>query len=124
MTADPSGAVAQIGAADAAAQAARAVGGVVRLQPGIKGLLRQFGAQAWQRATGRDLPDVGGVEVDLSAADEVRAEVRIVVGVDHLASEVGRKVHEAVAAALVVTTGRPAVVRIRIVEFDLEPRYT
>jgi uncharacterized alkaline shock family protein YloU len=117
-------AVAQIGAADAAAQAARAVGGVVRLQPGIKGLLRQFGAQAWQRATGRELPDVAGVEVDLSDPDQVSAEVRIVVGVDHLASEVGEKVHQAVTAALVVTTGRPATVRIRIVEFDLEPRYT
>ncbi|MET7280401.1 Asp23/Gls24 family envelope stress response protein [Kribbella sp. NPDC005582] len=124
MTADPAGAVAQLGAADAAAQAARAVGGVVRLQPGIKGLLRQFGAQAWQRATGRDVPDVAGVEVDLSAPGQVRAEVRIVVGVDHLATEVGQKVHEAVAAALETATGRPATVRIRIVEFDLEPRYS
>jgi uncharacterized alkaline shock family protein YloU len=120
---DPAGAVAQIGAAEAAAQAARAVGGVVRLQPGIKGLLRQFGAQAWQRATGREVPDTAGVAVDLSDPDQVRAEVRIVVGVDHLASEVGQKVHQAVTAALVVSTGRPAVVRVRIVEFDLEPRY-
>ncbi|MFB6721165.1 hypothetical protein ACFCV3_13430 [Kribbella sp. NPDC056345] len=123
MTADPAGAVAQLGAADAAAQAARAVSGVIRLQPGIKGLLRQFGAQAWQRATGRDVPDVAGVEVDLTA-DDVRAEIRIVVGVDHLATEVGRKVHEAVVAALEAATGRPAVVQIRIVEFDLEPRYS
>ncbi len=124
MTADPAGAVAQLAAADAAAQAARAVGGVVRLQPGIKGLLRQFGAQAWQRATGRDVPDVAGVEVDLSAPDQVHAEVRIVVGVDHLATEVGRKVHEAVTVALATATGRPSTVRIRIVEFDLEPRYS
>ncbi|MFK4084664.1 hypothetical protein ACI2LF_11180 [Kribbella sp. NPDC020789] len=123
MSADPTGAVAQIGAADAAAQAARAVDGVVRLQPGIKGLLRQFGAQAWQRATGREVPDVAGVEVDLSDPGQVRAEVRIVVGVDHLASAVGEQVHQAVTAALVVTTGRPANVRVRIVEFDLEPRY-
>ncbi|TDC24354.1 hypothetical protein [Kribbella albertanoniae] len=124
MTTGPAREVAQLEAADAAAQAARAVGGVVRLQPGIKGLLRQFGAQAWQRATGRDVPDVAGVEVDLSSSDQVRAEVRIVVGVDHLATEVGRKVHEAVVAALEAATGRPAAVQIRIVEFDLEPRYS
>lgn len=124
MTADPTGAVAQLAAADAAAQAARAVGGVVRLQPGIKGLLRQFGAQAWQRATGRDVPDVAGVEIDLGSVDQVRAEIRIVVGVDHLAAEVGRNVHEAVAVALEAATGRPAVVRVRIVEFELEPRYS
>ncbi|TDD51513.1 hypothetical protein E1263_30060 [Kribbella antibiotica] len=117
------GEVAQIGAAEAAALAARAVGGVVRLQPGIKGLLRQFGAQAWQRATGRDMPDVAGVHIELTEI-EVQAEVRIVVGVDHLAAEVGRKVHEAVVSALEAATGRTAVVRIRIVEFELEPRYS
>ncbi|GAA0581984.1 Asp23/Gls24 family envelope stress response protein [Kribbella sandramycini] len=116
-------AVAQIGAADAAAQAARSVAGVVRLQPGLKGLIKQFAAQAWTRTTGRDVPDIAGVDVALTEL-QVDAEVRIVVTIDHHAADVGRKVHDAVAAALENTTGRPAVVRVRIVGFELEPRYT
>lgn len=42
----------EIRAAEAAATAARAVPGVVRLQPGLMGLVVQIASEAWERLTG------------------------------------------------------------------------
>lgn len=112
----------EIRAADAAAKAARAVPGVVRLQPGVWGLLRQFAAQAWTQATGKALPDIGGVDADFSAdREQLRIDLRIVVSIHHQAAQVGEAVHAAVAAAATTVTGKPVQVRVHIVEIDLEP---
>ncbi|MEV6283904.1 hypothetical protein [Kribbella sp. NPDC051770] len=106
----------EIRAAEAAASAARAVPGVVRLQPGVWGLLRQFASQAWTQATGKALPDIAGVDADFKAG-RLRIELRIVVSVHHQAAEVG----EAVAAAVAAAIDTPAEVLVHIVEIDLEP---
>ncbi|MEU4396787.1 Asp23/Gls24 family envelope stress response protein [Kribbella sp. NPDC023855] len=112
----------EIRAAEAAATATRAVPGVVRLQPGVWGLLRQFVAQAWTQATGKALPDIAGVDADLDANRELlRIDVRIVVSIDYHAAQIGEAVHEAVTAAVAAVTGQPAQVQIHIVEIALEP---
>jgi hypothetical protein len=108
--------------AEAAASAARGVAGVVRLQPGLMGLLKQFAAQAWERATGRPMPDVAGIDVDLHPDGTVQVEARIVTAADYCAADVGTAVHTAITAALESLTDQLIRVRIRIVEIDLEPR--
>ncbi|MEV8377707.1 hypothetical protein AB0P21_33520 [Kribbella sp. NPDC056861] len=112
----------EIRVAEAAAKAARAVPGVVRLQPGVWGLLRQFAANTWTQATGKALPDIGGVEADLTAdRAEIRIELRIVVSIHYRASAVGEAVHQAVTDAVAAVTDKPAKLQIHIVEIDLEP---
>ncbi|QNE16873.1 Asp23/Gls24 family envelope stress response protein [Kribbella qitaiheensis] len=116
----PPGLRAEIRAAEGAAGAARAVPGVVRLQPGVWGLLRQFATQAWTQATGKPLPDIGGVDADLTA-EQLRIDLRVVVSIFYRAADVGEAVHDAVMAAVAPMTDRPLQVRVHIVEIDLEP---
>ena len=108
--------------AEAAASAARGVAGVVRLQPGVMGLLKQLAAQAWERATGRPVPDVAGIDVDLHADGTVQVDARIVTAADHCAADVGTAVHAAITTALEPLTDQLTRVRVRIVEIDLEPQ--
>ncbi|WBQ02810.1 hypothetical protein [Kribbella sp. CA-293567] len=111
----------EIRAAEAAAKAARAVPGVVRLQPGVWGLLRQFAAQAWTQATGKTLPDIAGVEADFGHnREELKVEVRVVVSVAYQAAAVGAGVHAAVTAAVAGVVETPLVVRVHVVEVELE----
>ncbi|GAB3838879.1 hypothetical protein [Kribbella italica] len=118
----PESLLTEIRAADAAAKAARAVPGVVRLQPGVWGLLRQFAAQAWTQATGKKLPDIGGVDAGFRTDHhQLRIELRIVVSIHHHAAQVGQAVHDAVLTAVSAVTDTPAQIRIHIVEVDLEP---
>ncbi|MGY4771250.1 hypothetical protein ACXC9Q_30440 [Kribbella sp. CWNU-51] len=112
----------EIKAADAAARAARAVPGVVRLQPGIWGLLRHFATHAWEQATGKALPDLAGVTADIADhGQQIRIDLRIVVSIHHHAAHVGAAVHDTVTAAVATVTDKPARIRIHIVEIDLEP---
>lgn len=106
--------------AEAAATAARGVAGVVRLQPGLVGMLKQFAAQAWERATGRPVPDVAGIDVDLHADGTIQVDARIVTAAHHSATDVGAAVHAAITTALQPLTNQPTRVRVRIAEIDLE----
>ncbi|HZX06125.1 Asp23/Gls24 family envelope stress response protein [Kribbella sp.] len=108
--------------AEAAAVAARSVPGVVRLQPGLVGLLKQLAAQAWERATGRPVPDIAGIDVDLRADGSVQVGARIVTAATYRAAEVGADVHAAISTAIEAVTGTAPQVRVRIVEIDLEPQ--
>lgn len=112
--------VERIALAEAAATAARSVDGVVRLQPGLVGLLKQFAAQAWERATGRPVPDVAGIEVDVHADGRVEVSARIVTAALYRAADVGAAVHHAISKELKSATGSAPRVRIRIVEIELE----
>lgn len=118
----PANLLTEINAADAAAQAARTVPGMVRLQPGVWGLIRQFATQAWTQATGKPLPDIAGVDASLnSQATLLRIDLRIVVSIDHHAASVGTAVHDAVTTAVHAVTDTPTQVRVHIVEVELEP---
>ncbi|GAA3096144.1 putative alkaline shock family protein YloU [Kribbella aluminosa] len=122
MTTDDAAEVERVQLAETAAVAARAVAGVVRLQPGLVGLLKQLAAQAWERATGRPVPDIAGIDVDLHADGSVQVGARIVTAATHRAAEVGAAVHAAISTAVESVTGTAPQVRVRIVEIDLEPQ--
>lgn len=112
--------VREVRAADAAAQAARAVPGVVRLQPGVWGLVRQLAAQAFERVTGQPVPDIAGVDVELGEGDAVGVDLRIVVDGGYRAAAVGAAVQDAVAAALPPVLGcRAVAVAVHVVEVQL-----
>ncbi|MFC0626179.1 hypothetical protein [Kribbella deserti] len=119
----PPGLLMEVEAADAAARAARAVPGVVRLQPGVWGLLRQFAVRAWEQTTGKVLPDIAGVDARLvEDGTRLRVELRIVVSIHSQAAAVGAAVHEAVTVAAIEAAGKPVEVTVHIVEIDLEPQ--
>ncbi|MBJ7607876.1 MAG: Asp23/Gls24 family envelope stress response protein [Candidatus Dormibacteraeota bacterium] len=109
----------EVWAADAAARAARAVSGVVRLQPGVWGLIRHLAARAFEQATGQALPDIAGVNVDLVDGG-VMVEVQLVVDGGYQAAAVGAAVCAAVCAAVPIAVGHPVTdVWVHIAEIDL-----
>lgn len=109
----------ELRAAQAAADAARGVSGVARLQPGLRGLVRQVSADLWRQATGKELGDTGGVEVEL---DEQRALVRVSVVTDArdqavaVVHAVQRAVH---AAVLPLVDQDKLVVSVHVADIDL-----
>ncbi|MGZ0145893.1 hypothetical protein ACXJJ3_02380 [Kribbella sp. WER1] len=107
--------------AEVAAVAARGVAGVVRLQPGLVGLLKQLAAQAWERASGRPVPDIAGIDVEVHPDGRIQIGARIVTAATHRAADVGAGVHDAISSAIVALTGKEPQVRVRIVEIALEP---
>lgn len=117
----PDDVMVEVRAADAAARAARTVPGVVRLQPGVLGLLAQLAAQAFERATGTALPDIAGVQADLADDRAVRIELQIVIDGGYQAAAVGAMVHQAVTEVVPAVAGVTVnEVRVHIVEVDLD----
>lgn len=117
----PDDVVVEVRTAEAAARAARAVPGVARLQPGVLGLLGQLAAQVFERVTGLELPDIGGVQADLAHDRTVRIELQIVVAGGSQAAAVGAMVHQAVTEVVPVTAGvGVSEVRVHIVEVELD----
>ncbi|WP_219418697.1 Asp23/Gls24 family envelope stress response protein [Pseudonocardia nigra] len=115
----PEHVVTQVRAADVAARAARAVPGVVRLQPGVWGLVRQLAAEAFEQATGQQLPDIAGVQADLDD-DGVHLELQIVVDGGYRAGTVGAAVQHAVTAAVPAAIDRAVTAfTVLIVEIEL-----
>lgn len=126
----PDDVVVEVRAADAAARAARAVPGVVRLQPGVFGLLARFAAQAFERVTGQELPDIAGVQAQLCGGPgddpehdsdrAVQLELQIVVDGGYRVAAVAAMVAHAVTAVVPPVTGvGVAGVRVHVVEIDL-----
>lgn len=105
--------------AAAAADAARATPGVLRLQPGLWGLVRRFSQEAWERATGQDYPDTGGVFVALDGGG-ARVELTVVTDGRTPAAAVVRAMQQAVSSAVTDTTGLHVdVVSVHVTEIDL-----
>ncbi len=116
----PESVLLEVRAADAAARAARAVPGVVRLQPGVCGLVGQLAARAWEQATGQALPDLAGVRAELVDGIGVAVDVQLVLDGGYQAAAVGTVVHDAVRAALTRAAGLVVTeVQVHIVEVDL-----
>ncbi len=116
----PESVLLEVRAADAAARAARAVPGVVRLQPGVWGLVGQLAARVWEQATGQALPDLAGVRAELVDGIGVAVDVQLVVDGGYQAAAVGTAVHDAVRAALTRAAGLVVTeVQVHIVEVDL-----
>lgn len=105
--------------AAAAADAARATAGVVRLQPGVWGLVRRLSQEVWERATGQEYPDTGGVEATLDG-DRVRIDLTVVTDARAQAAAVVRALQQAVSEAVTDATGLlVSVVSVHVTDIDL-----
>ena len=117
----PEGQAPDVLAAAAAAEAARATMGVVRLQPGIWGMVARLTRDMWERATGTPYPDTAGVDVELRG-DTVAVEVAFVLHAHYRATTVVEDVQRAVRTAVTTATGLDvSTVSVRITEIDLSP---
>lgn len=113
----------EVAAAAAAADAARATAGVVRLQPRLWGLVQQVSREMWELATGTRYPDIAGVEAILDpGAAEVTIEIALTLHARHQAVAVVDAVQSAVPPAVAMATGlRVSTVTVRITDIDLAP---
>jgi len=116
----PERVVLEVRAAEAAARAARAVPGVACLQPGLLGLVRRLACDAYERVTGKAVPDIAGVEANLLDGG-ICLDLRIVLDGGYQASSVGAAVQRAVLDAVPPAAGVAviaAVVHVVAVRFD------
>jgi len=101
----------------AAAAAARSTAGVVRLQPGVWGLVAQLGRELWDRKAHH--PDTAGVTVTVTGA-RITVDVCLVIDPNHRAVDVADVVQHAVAQAVRTSTGYPVdSVSAHITDIDL-----
>jgi len=111
--------VTQIRMAATAAEAARATPGVAHLQPGLWGLVQQFGTQLWTTVTGQPRPDTAGVEVVIGH-DAVTVDVAFVADGRRPAVEVAFDVQRRVYSAVLATHDiKPDRVAVRIIDIAL-----
>ncbi len=111
--------ITEVRVALAAAQAARATPGVVRLQPGLWGLVRRLAQQAWERATGQPYPDLDGVEVHLDA-ESAEIELTLVTDGSIPAASVVTAVQGSVSDAVTAQTGLAVrSVAVHVSEIDI-----
>ena len=114
--------VTEIRVAAAAAQAARATPGVVRLQPNLWGLVRRFSQQVWERVTGKPYPDVAGVEVQLDD-ESATIELTLVTDGRHPAASIAAAAQRAVVEAVTTQTGLAVTsVAVHVCEIDITHR--
>lgn len=114
---------AEVAAASAAADAARATPGVVRLQPKLWGLVQQLSREMWERATGTRYPDIAGVEATLDHnGTAVDIEISMILHSGHNATTVSAGVQAAVRIAVPAATGLIVnAVSTHITDIDLTP---
>lgn len=96
--------VADIHAAAVAADTARRVAGVARLQPGTWGLLQQLSRDLWTRVTGEPHPDTAGVQAEVHG-DAVTIDITLVATGTRPATSVASDVQRAVTAAVPAQLG-------------------
>lgn len=88
-----------------AVRAVAAVPGVVRVEPGLVGLMGSALRAARQRIKGLSPVPTEGARVEFDGADTVRVEVDVVISGQDQAAAVGRAVQRAVAGAVTEATG-------------------
>jgi uncharacterized alkaline shock family protein YloU len=106
--------------ASVAARAAAATSGVVRLEPGLKGLVTAWSRAARQRWKGLDPAPAEGVRVRVMGGT-VSVHVDIVTSAVDQAVVVGQAVQRAVSRAVTAETGlRVDEVSVSILDIELE----
>ncbi|MDQ3789080.1 MAG: Asp23/Gls24 family envelope stress response protein [Actinomycetota bacterium] len=88
-----------------AVHAAAAVPGVLRVEPGLAGLLGSVVRTTRQRIKGLEPAPTEGARVEFVRADTVRVEVDVVISGQDQAAAVGRALQRAVAGAVSEATG-------------------
>jgi uncharacterized alkaline shock family protein YloU len=105
--------------ASVAARAAMTTSGVVRLEPGLKGLVTAWSRAARQRWKGLDPAPAEGVRVRVMAGS-VSVHVDLVTSAVDQAAAVGQAVQRAVSRAVTVETGL-VVDEVSVSILDIEP---
>ncbi|TDV48749.1 Asp23/Gls24 family envelope stress response protein [Actinophytocola oryzae] len=108
-----------------AVRAATGVPGVVRVEPGLVGLMGSGLRAARQRIRGLVPAPTEGARVEFEHADTVRVEVDVVISGQDQAAAVGRAVQRAVAGAVTEATGLAVTgvgVSIMDIVWDSAPR--
>jgi len=108
-----------------AAEAAVKVPGVLRLQPGLPGLVTGAMRAARERLTGRPLSATEGVHVDVDTAPDgtvtaARLTLDLVISAQDQAAAVAASVRRTVAASVTAATGIP-VASVTVTILDIEP---
>jgi uncharacterized alkaline shock family protein YloU len=88
-----------------AVNAATAVPGVLRVEPGLVGLMGSVVRTARQRIRGQEPAPKEGVRVEFVGAGTVRVEVDVVISGQYQAAAVGHALQRAVAGAVNESTG-------------------
>ncbi|MCT2587938.1 Asp23/Gls24 family envelope stress response protein [Actinophytocola gossypii] len=88
-----------------AVHAAVAVPGVLRVEPGLTGLVGSVVRTARQRIKGLEPAPTEGARVEFVRADTVRVEVDVVISGQDQATAVGHALQRAVAGAVSEATG-------------------
>ncbi len=114
-----SGAVVGTHVAAVAAEVARAVPGVERLQPDLWGLVQQISKRLWQRVTEESYPDIAGVEAEVKNGVAV-IEIAIIANGHRTVAAVVHDVQRDVAEAVVSRLDVPvACVAVHVCDISL-----
>ncbi|NEW40952.1 Asp23/Gls24 family envelope stress response protein [Nocardia cyriacigeorgica] len=106
-----------------AAYAARSTPGVVRLEPGVRGLVTTLVRAGRQRWLATDPAPSEGVRVRRTEMGRLLVQVDVVISGDRHAGEVGRAVQREVAAVVRAQTGQDVdEVVVSILDIEPEPR--
>lgn len=106
-----------------AAQAACATPGVVRLEPGVRGLVSALVRVGKQRLTVADPAPSEGVRVRRSTSGALSVQVDVVISADRMAAAVGHAVQEEVSRVVFEQTGQ-TVDEVSVSILDIEPERT
>lgn len=102
-----------------AARAALATPGVLRLEPGVRGLVSGLVRAGRQRFTGIEPAGADGVRVRSHADGRISVEIDAVLSTERPATEVGVAVQREVLRVVEERTGQPvAEVRVGIVDIE------
>ncbi|MBF6210205.1 Asp23/Gls24 family envelope stress response protein [Nocardia puris] len=103
-----------------AARAAAAAPGVVRLEPGVRGLVGTFVRAGRQRLAGTEPAAAEGVRARRTAAGAILVEVDVVLAADTHAAEVGAAVQREVTRVVAEQTGQE-IDAVTVTILDIEP---
>lgn len=83
------------------------------------GLVRRFSQEVWERATGQEYPDTGGVQAILDG-DRIRIELTVVTDARTQAAAVVLALQQVVSEAVTDATGLlVSVVSVHVIDIDL-----
>ncbi|WP_280444605.1 Asp23/Gls24 family envelope stress response protein [Nocardia brasiliensis] len=103
-----------------AAHAARATPGVIRLEPGVRGLVSSLLRVSKQRLTSADPAPSEGVRVRRSASGALSVQVDLVISAERAAAVIGQAVQQEVSRVVFEQTGQ-AVDEVSVSILDIEP---
>ncbi|WP_405162565.1 Asp23/Gls24 family envelope stress response protein [Nocardia sp. NBC_01499] len=103
-----------------AAQAACATPGVVRLEPGVRGLVSSLVRVGKQRLTSADPAPAEGVRVRRTASGALSVQVDVVISAERAAAVIGHAVQQEVSRVVFEQTGQ-TVDEVSVTILDIEP---